>query len=126
MLQLDQYITVRDPSLSRKSARHSSRNSFSMLGSWPGVNKGEGKHRETKGIELARLPEFAADGYQQWQYPGLPTVPSTDKDPRQVFKINDVWETDAPYKDAAHMFAAEIDKASLADRLSLIPMYDKM
>ena len=85
------------------------------------VVKGEGEHRETKRIELARLPEFAADGWQEWQYAGRPTEPGTDKDPRQVFKINDVWETDAPYKDAAHMFAAEIETASLADGLSWQP-----
>ena len=33
MLQLDLYMTVRVPSLSRNLARHPSRNSFSMLGS---------------------------------------------------------------------------------------------
>jgi hypothetical protein len=85
------------------------------------VVKGEGKQRETKRIELARLPEFAADGWQEWQYAGRPTEPGTDKDPRQILEINDVWETDAPYKDAAHMFAAEVDTASLADRLSWQP-----
>ena len=38
MLQLDLYMTVRVPSLSRNLAPHSSRNSFSMLGSWLGVD----------------------------------------------------------------------------------------
>jgi hypothetical protein len=85
------------------------------------VDKGEGKQRETKTIELARLPEFTANGWQEWQYAGRPPILGTDKDPRQILKINDVWENDAPYNDAAHQFAAEIRTSHLADRLSWQP-----
>lgn len=85
------------------------------------VVKGEGKQRKRRTIELARLPEFEADGWKEWIYEGRFTELGTDRDPRRILKINDIWQTDAPYSDTAHMFAAEIETSRRADGIDWQP-----
>ncbi|KAF4984240.1 hypothetical protein FZEAL_528 [Fusarium zealandicum] len=44
----------------------------------------------------------------EWFHPGRPTDPPLDADKRQILKIEDLRETDAPWKDTEYRFASEI------------------
>ena len=66
---------------------------------WIQVVKGNPGKQEFKTIELDRLREFEAEGWQRWRHAGRPMKKEgSDADPRKILKIEDVWTTDAPLR----------------------------
>ena len=89
---------------------------------WIQVVKGNPGKQEFKTIERDRLREFEAEGWQRWRHAGRPMKKEgSDADPRKILKIEDVWTTDAPYKDTARIFAAGIETSRREDGLSWKP-----
>lgn len=108
--------------ISQRNPSPASQNTADWNKNWIQVVKGNPGKQELKNIELDRLPEFEAAGWQRWLHAGRPMKKEgSDADPRKILKIEDVWTTDAPYKDTARIFAAGIEMSCRQDGLSWKP-----